>query len=409
LSVVILGEEVYMFITKLREYSIPLIAGVVIALIWANVDHHSYEFIVEHPIFKDTILGDISLHFLINDIFMVFFFAIAGIEIVHSLSPGGALNPINKAVTPLLATVGGVVGPAGLFLILNATIAGGEFTPGWGVCTATDIALAWLLARLVFGHKHPAVSFLLLLAVADDGIGLAIIAIFYPDPDKPAQYAFLLLVVLAMVLAFIFKKLGIHHWGIYVLVCGTLSWVGMHSAGLHPALAMVFIVPFLPRDIKHPLDDTKDELWDVHGEDTPIRKKDVLHRMETHLAPVVDFGLILFGITNAGVEFSNVNTLTWMVMGSLIVGKTLGVTLFTFASVKLRLSTLPEGMSMKETIVAGMVAGMGLTVALFVAGVAFNANLELGAAAKMGALFTAAVFIIAPIAGKLMKIKKINE
>ncbi len=167
-------------INLLQEFSIPLILGVVIALIWANLSPESY-----HHFVHNEILGNLSLHFLVNDIFMVFFFAMATVEITQSLMPGGDLYPLKRSVNPIMATVGGVVGPIIVFLTLNHFFGSSGFSNGWGIPTATDIALAWLVARLVFGAHHPAVSFLLLLAIADDGIGLLIIAFFYTDPSNP--------------------------------------------------------------------------------------------------------------------------------------------------------------------------------------------------------------------------------
>ena len=96
---------IYKIFGRFRDLSIPLLGGVVLALIWATISPDGYHEFMHNPIFGETI----SLHWLVNDIFMVFFFAIAGVEIVNSLSAGGALNPIRKAVTPLMATAGGVI------------------------------------------------------------------------------------------------------------------------------------------------------------------------------------------------------------------------------------------------------------------------------------------------------------
>src|SRR5699024_1541828 len=117
----------------------------------------------------------VTPHWLVNDIFMVFFFGIAAVEIVEAMLPGGALNPPSKAVNPLFGTLGGVLGPVAVYFALSYMIGGDQteaINKGWGIPTATDIALAWLVARVVFGESHPAVNFLLLLAVADDAIGL---------------------------------------------------------------------------------------------------------------------------------------------------------------------------------------------------------------------------------------------
>ena len=376
-----------MDIAKIREYSIPLILGVIIALVWANISPDGYHSFLHHELF----LG-INFHFFVNDLFMVFFFAIAAVEITKSLLPGGALNPIKKAVTPLMATAGGILGPVAVFLILNALIGSPDFIRGWGIPTATDIALAWLVARVVFGSGHSAVSFLLLLAIADDAVGLAIIAIFYPDPTMPTEPTWLLLVAAAMVLAFVLRKMKVQSYWPYIFGSGILSWIGMHNAHLHPALSLVFIVPFLI----HPVS--------PNGE---LTSHSSLDHFEHQFKPFVDFGLIMFGISNAGVVFSGISNLTWIVFCALLIGKTFGV--FIMGSISRLIGfPLPDDMGSKELFLAGVVAALGLTVALFVAGVAYI-DLALQGAAKMGALFSAFIAIIAIVLGRVLKVKKIEE
>lgn len=124
-----------------RTYSIPLIAGVIAALVFANIMPEQYHHII-HGEWGNT---GLSFHWLINDVFMVFFFGIATVDLVDSLSEGGALNPLNKAVAPLMATFGGVLGPVAVFLFINAFLGSDVYSMGWGVCTATDIALAWFV------------------------------------------------------------------------------------------------------------------------------------------------------------------------------------------------------------------------------------------------------------------------
>ncbi len=382
-----------MLIKKCREFSIPLIAGVLLAVVWANVAPESYHHLVHTPIFGEHI----SLHWLVNDVFMVFFFGIAGVEIVNSLSPGGALNPVKKAITPLMATAGGVIGPVILFFILNSLIGSPDFSNGWGITTATDIALAWLLARLIFGSDHPAVSFLLLLAVVDDGIGLAIIAIFYPDPLNPTEPLWLLLVAAGMLVACAFRKKGVSSYWLYVLVAGVISWIGMHNAHLHPALSLVFIVPFMPRTgevVPH---------QDAHGLDDAACCS-TLSTFEHQVTPVVDFGLLFFGLTNAGVEFAAISNLTWIIFISIVLGKTMGISLMSYAALLMGFK-LPEGMNKRDVLMAGLIGGMGLTVALFVAGAAF-VDPVLQGAAKMGALFTASVFLLGFVVAKLLGIRR---
>lgn len=395
-------------VNKMREYSIPLILGVIGALIWANIDLDSYNKVFFEPLSE---AGKYNLHWFIENGFMVFFFGTAMVEIVKSLSPGGALNPIKKAVNPILATLGGVLGPIGVYFILNALIGSPDYSNGWGICTATDIAISWLAARIIFGKDSPATSFLLLLAVADDAIGLAIIAIFYPE-DTP-QPLWLLLCVAAMGLAWLMNsKLHVSNLWAYIIFCGGMSWVGMYYANISPALSLVLIVPFFPRKAIVRTNKRILVQMDVVDEVPPVinRKRypqlSAFEQFEELIGPFVDFGLVFFGLANAGVAFSDMGTITLIVAASTILGKTIGI--FGLSEVgRLAGFDRPDGMGKAETLVAGITGGMGLTVALFVAGAAFGeAAPELLAASKMGALFTVSAFIFAFATAKILKVKK---
>jgi NhaA family Na+:H+ antiporter len=397
-------------INILQEFSLPLLSGVVVAMIWANLDYESYEHVIHWvPIADFKIFGHlVTHHWFVNDIFMVFFFGIAAKEITESCLPGGNLNPISKSINPLMATLGGVVGPVAVFFIGMSFLYGPTddletLRRGWGVPTATDIALAWLVARTVFGKGHPAINFLLLLAVADDAIGLAIIAIFYGDPDLPARPEFLLLIVAGMAIAYGMRRADIKSWIPYIAICGPLSWLGLSLAHLHPALALVFIVPFLPgprRDIG--LFTEEDEIdrmgeplaEDLHMEHSP------LHQFEHQLKLFVDFGLFFFAFTNAGVVLASIGSMTWLILGSLVIGKTVGITLLGLLG-KLMGFPLPNRMGVRELVMAGFVAALGLTVALFVAGAAFVDPILLGQA-KMGALFSGFVGLAAILIGRTL-------
>jgi NhaA family Na+:H+ antiporter len=376
-------------INLLREFSVPLIAGVVTAVIWANLDPAGYAYF-DHNHF----LGPFSFHFVTNELFMVFFFGIAAVEITQSCLPGGDLNPPRKAINPLLATFGGVLGPVAVYFLFNTLMGAPAFTNGWGIPTATDIALAWLAARLVFGDGHPVISFLLLLAIADDAIGLAIIAIFYPDPAVPAEPFWLLLTVAGMSAAWFLRNSKVKSYWPYLVLGGVPSWFGLHSAHLHPALALVFIVPFFP----HPPRESK------HIFEEDLRDRSTLSRFEHEWKIIVDFGLFMFGLANAGVAFSGVGAATWLVFFSLLAGKTLGIFSFGFLGKKFGFP-LPDGMGKRDLLVAGLIAGIGFTVALFVAGEAFT-DPHVQGAAKMGAMFSIAAFPAACILARLLGIRK---
>ncbi len=382
-------------IETLQEFSVPLLAGVLLAILWANIDPHAYHQAVEYEWLG--VGTHLNLHFFANEILMVFFFGIATKEITEACLPGGALNPPSKAVNPLMATVGGVVGPIGTYFLMVWVLDAPEaVSKGWGIPTATDIALAWLVARMVFGSRHPAVSFLLLLAVADDALGLAIIAIFYPDPLQPTEPIYLVLVAVGMVVALLLSRKRVKSFWPYVIAGGGLSWAGLYLAHLHPALALVPIVPFMPNR-------GKDEGLFEEGSHGTVYT-DTLNRFEHFFKTPVDFGLLAFGLANAGVPFATMGPATWSVLVALLVGKTAGVTFFAMLADKLGFR-LPEGMDLSTVIVAGLVAGLGLTVALFVAGAAFTEP-GLQGSAKMGALLSSLAAPMALILGKVLKVKR---
>lgn len=403
-------------VNLLQEFSIPLLSGVAVAMLAANLAPEAYHHAVHWRPFGDVELFGhyLDLHYLVNDIFMVFFFGIAAKEITEACLPGGDLNPPAKAMNPLFATIGGVLGPVATFFIgLSLLYSAGVYdtashdyatlSRGWGVPTATDIALAWLVARAVFGQGHPAINFLLLLAVADDAIGLVIIAVFYGDPSHPAEPVYLALVGLGMLAALIMRRAGVKSWLPYIAVGGPLAWTGLTLAHLHPALALVFIVPFLPgprRDMGLFLDEDEvdhmgpDVARDLHMEHSP------LHSFEHGLKLFVDFGLFFFSFTQAGVPLADVGPMTWLILASLVIGKTVGITFFGFLATRLGFP-LPDRMGWRELVMAAYVAALGLTVALFVASAAFTEPKLLGQG-KMGALFSGFVGISAVLIAKLL-------
>jgi Na+:H+ antiporter, NhaA family len=370
----------------LREFSVPLVAGVFAALAWANLDLERYEAFLHAPV-----IAGLSVHFLTNDLFMSLFFGIAAVEITKSCLPGGDLHPLKRAVNPLLATAGGVLGPILLYFIFNALFGSPVLARGWGIPTATDIALAWLAARFIFGKGHPAISFLLLLAIADDAVGLVIIAVFYGDPLTPAQPAWLVLTAAAMLLCYVLRRRQIRSYWPYLLFGGAVSWLGLFFAHLHPALALVFVVPFLPH--------RSAEMAHMFEEDPADLSP--LSRFEHDWKLVVDLGLFMFGLVNGGVAFSSVGAATWLVLLSLILGKALGV--FSFSALAVRLGfPLARGMGRRELVAAGLTAGIGFTVALFVAGEAFSDG-AISGGAKMGAMLSILAFIPAALVARCGK------
>lgn len=347
-----------------------LVTGTLTALVWANVNHSSYERITH------------VLHFLVNDVGMVFFFALAAKEIVEATLPGGALASPREAGVPVLAAIGGMIGPAALYVGQGAIAGRPELMRGWAIPCATDIAFSYMAARLIFPRTHPAIPFLLLLAVADDALGLILLALFYPTGPLSLK-TLIALMGAAIAVAIWLKRRRHRSFWTYTVMAGGLSWAALFFGGLHPALALVPILPFMPheeRDLG---------LFDPEEHGLP----DTMNRFEHWWKTPVQVILFFFGLTNAGVAFSSFGGGTWMVASSLIIGKPIGILLMSFLAIQMGLRP-PGGLSYLHTAVVGITAGVGFTVALFFATAAFPPGSVLDEA-KMGALLS---FVAAPIA-----------
>jgi Na+:H+ antiporter, NhaA family len=352
------------------ENSLLLLAGTVAALIWANLDLSSYDAVV-HP-----------LHFWVNDVGMVFFFALAAKEVFEATLPGGPLASPRRAVSPLAAAVGGMAAPALIYVSLASTFGPADLTRGWAIPCATDIAFSAMIARLIFPSDHPAIPFLLLLAIADDALGLLILAVFYPSGTLSLSLlAVLMTAALALVLWL--RRRGTRSFWPYVLGPGILAWAALYFGGFHPALALVPIVPFMP----HSPSDLG--LFDPREE----RQPDTLSRFERWWAIPVQFVLLFFGFANAGVSFVQSGPGTYYVLAALLVGKPLGILLFSGAA-RLVGGRLPPGLQIGDLLTLGIAASIGFTVSLFFATAAFPAGIAL-AETKMGALLS---FLAAPLA-----------
>ncbi len=414
--------RVWSYVTN---YSLLLIAGALIALIWANISPESYHHFIHWAIAEDFLIGDaeaeggrvvrtLTLHFLVNDVFMAFFFAIAAKEVWEAvILENGSLRG-KKAMTPLIATAGGMLGPVIVYLGLAAALGIFETVHrGWAIPTATDIAFSYLVGRMVFGAGHPAIRFLLLLAIADDAGGLIILAIFYPTGDLAPLW--LLLSLGAAIAVFVLfnwlprrldrgnqlrpnstwvrQKLAFWPY----LVAGCLSWFGFQEAGIHPALGLLPIVPTIPH---------ADRAFGIFAE-AEAYLTDLLNWIEHRLKYPVEIILFFFGLMNAGVEFSAISAPTWLVLLGLVIGKPVGIFIMGWIAAKPMRLGLPDGMNMRDLVVVGCVAAIGFTVALFVASVAFPAG-PVQDAAKMGALMSFGAAAIAIVAGLVMRVEKVH-
>lgn len=382
------------------ENSLFLIGGAIVALIWANISADSYHHFQHLELFTNDVIGYehdghkvVNLHYLINDILMAFFFAIAGKEVWEATLPGGALNNPRQAAAPLIATIGGMAGPASFFVV-GALVLGSfdALSNGWAVPTATDIAFSYLVARIVFGSAHPAIPFLLLLAIADDALGLIILAIFYPTGE--VQPMWMLLAAAAVVIGLVFKRMRVRSFLPYIFVAGTISWFGFALAGLHPALGLLPVIPTMP----HAHVDTGLFDW------RQLKRPDTLNDFEHTAKKPVELVLGAFGLLNAGVVFGAIGEATWLVLAALLLGKPVGIFIMGLLATKLGFA-LPKGMNLRDLWVLGCAAGIGFTVALFVAAVAFPAG-DIQDAAKMGALLSFLAAVVTIVFGRVLGVQK---
>ena len=342
-----------------------LLIGAALALVWANLAHDAYEAMAY------------ALRFAVNDIAMVFFFALATAEVLEATRPGGPLGSRATAGTPLLAAAGGMVGPALLFAVMTTMLGHAALARGWAIPCATDIAFSALVARLIFGRSHPAVPFLLMLAIADDALGLIILAVFYPSgPLHPVEGVAWM--AAAMAVAWWLRRCRVTNFWPYVIAAGSLSWMALLRGGLHPALALVPILPFLPR---------------ATAGDATHTGVDSLKEFEHWWKLPVECALFFFGLVNAGVGFSTVGAGSWIVLSAMLLGKPVGIGSAVLIGRALQLK-LPPGMTWRDVLVVGASSAIGFTVALFFAIAAFDPGALLDQV-KMGALLSFSAALLA--------------
>jgi NhaA family Na+:H+ antiporter len=369
------------FAAFIFDNSLLLVAGTAVAVVWANLDPTSYD-AVAHP-----------LHFWVNDVGMVFFFALAAKEVFEATLPGGALASPRRALSPLAAAVGGMVAPAVIYVGLASTLGPADLTRGWAIPCATDIAFSAMTARVIFPGGHPAVPFLLLLAIADDALGLIILAVFYPS--GPLSFpALAALMTAGIVLAVWLRRRRTRSFWPYLLGPGSLSWAALYAGGFHPALALVPIVPLMP----HSAHDFG--LFDPREE----RQPDTLNRFEHWWSAPVQFVLLLFGFANAGVPFEQVGAGTYYVLAALLLGKPIGILVFS-SGARLLGARLPAGLLLGDLVVVGITASIGFTVSLFFATAAFPEGDALSQT-KMGALLS---FVAAPLALAIARVMRVGK
>ncbi|MCH9741134.1 MAG: Na+/H+ antiporter NhaA [Epsilonproteobacteria bacterium] len=352
-----------------------------------------------------------SIHHWINDGLMAIFFFIIGLEIKREILIG-ELSNLKVAILPILAAIGGMVFPALIYISINL---GGEGANGWGIPMATDIAFA-ISALVLLGKRVPPalVTFLVALAIVDDLGAVLVIALFYTEqinmlPLALAGGTFLIMVSL--------NRFGIHMILPYFIV-GLLMWFFMLESGVHATIAGVIAAMAIPSKPKEaPVDFTRDarNLLDEY-DSYPVATDHTMHerqkailvnigdridavrtpsaRLEHDLhLPVALVVIPLFALANAGIsiDFNSMGTtimepVSLGIIAGLILGKVLGIFGVAWMAIKLKVATLPQGSSMSQIFGVAFLGGIGFTMSIFVADLAFIHSPELIFQAKVGVL-----------------------
>lgn len=395
--------------------ALVMLVGAIVALVIANTDAYEGFLAFWHThiiIGIGDLVGEMSLVHLINDVLMAVFFLLVGLEIKYEMTVGELTN-IRQAALPILGAVGGVLAPIAIYLAFNASHP--ESAHGWGVPTATDIAFALgILALLGSRVPNGLRVFLSTLAVADDIIAILVIAVFYGDSPHLAWLGIAVLVYLVLI---VMNRMHVYSLVPYMLV-GIVLWLCVYLSGIHATIAGVLLAFVIPSGSRVNLEnflkwsDDRVKMADTfYDENTPLIKqkkyittissltsvsKETIPpatRLEHKLYPWVYFAILpLFALTNADVALSGASLIETMsspvvlgVLAGLVVGKPLGIMAMSFLCVRLKVATLPTNVNWMHMLGASILGGVGFTMAIFVANLAY-ADPTLIAHAKLAIL-----------------------
>ena len=429
-------------ITPIEEFihhestsGILLMVCAVIAILIANsVYYDSYQHILHthFTISFGEFALDKTLHHWINDGLMALFFFLVGLEIKREVLVG-ELSDLRAASLPIIAAIGGMLAPALVYYSLNME---GEGVHGWGIPMATDIAFA-VGAMVLLGARIPKalLTFLVALAIVDDLGAVIVIAIFYTEHLNMSALGAAAIILIIMI---VFNRAGVRRTLPYALL-GTLLWVAMLKSGVHATLAGVLTALTIPATARYEpglfskyvrgLLDKFDgahrpgENIMKHAENSSILQtlengvqhaRTPLQRMEHGMHVPVAFLIIpIFALANAGVpielsSFGDVlaNPVAMGIILGLILGKLIGIAGFSWVAIKLGIGVLPKGVTFPQIVGMSLLAGIGFTMSIFIAELAFKGNYELLMVAKTGILFASLLAGIAGVIWLLMTTKK---
>lgn len=396
------------FLEEEASGGILLLVAAIVALVWANSpwrDGYATFWGTEVAVRLGRWGIREDLRHWVNDGLMSLFFLVVGLEIKRELLTG-ELRDRRAAALPVIAALGGMVVPALLYAVLNVSGGGAK---GWGIPMATDIAFALGLLTLAARHAPPGLKpFLLTLAIVDDIGAIAVIAIFYSGQIAwPALVTAGALCVLIVGL----QRSNVRWTFVYILL-GVLVWIALFESGVHPTIAGVglgLLTPAVPFQRPRAVSDEAHRVADETVDDPSPPDADAHHwlalawlsreavsplaRIEEMLHPWTSNVVVpMFALANAGVLLSGEalsdaasSAITLGIVVGLVAGKLLGVSLASAAAVRLGLGRLPAGVGWPHVLAVGAVAGIGFTVSIFIAELAFTAPVQIDRA-RIGVL-----------------------
>ena len=410
------ARPVLRFVDREVAGGVLLLLATTAALIWANSTwadgYNSFWHAEIELVVGPWHLPHLSVGHFVNDALMALFFFVVGLEIKRELVTGD-LRSFRAAALPAIGALGGMVVPAALYFALNTA---GEASRGWGITMATDIAFAVGIVALLGARVSPKIKlFLLTLAIVDDIGAIVVIAIFY---TSDLSLSWLLIALAGLVGVWLLQRLRV--WAIPVYaVLGIFIWYATLESGVHATIAGVALGLLTPA---RPLLNQRDAQQIVDALPSDASVAEVRHvsflaqesvplteRLENMLHPFTAFLIIpIFALANAGIELSgdkisdaaSSNVTLGIVLG-LVVGKPLGITLFAWVATRFGFA-LPEGVHWPQFVGMGFAAGIGFTVSIFVAGLAFESS-AVTDLAKIGILI--ASLVAAVLALLLMRFK----
>jgi NhaA family Na+:H+ antiporter len=365
------------------DYLIALPVGCVAALVWANTLSESY-YRFAH-----------ATAFAVNDVGMAFFFALITKEVAEATVPGGALHPWRRAALPIAAAIGGVIASIAIYLAVAHYVGEHMLEGGWVAACAIDIPGTYVIARLIFG-RHAAVPFLLLLAISADAIGLAAVAVLHPVGDAHPVIGVALMAVAVVAAASLRYQWRVKSFWLYLIGPGLVSWWALFLGGVHPALALVPIVPFFPHG-RHDRGLMVEPAPQAH---------DTMTLFERWWQLPVEGVLLLFGLVNAGVPLHGLEEGMWAIPSAAL-ARPVGIVAAAGLAIAAGLH-LPLRVGWRELVVIGCTATIGLVFALFFA----TAVMPLGVILlelKMGALVTVAGAALAFAAAAALRVGRFSR